>query len=101
LRISKRSTYPGNGLFSHKQPPLFFSASQTLADGKRLNVSPKQLIELLKSYGFVYRKTEGDHEIYKRPGYRPFPIPIKQNPVWIRIVKNALQIIAEIREMQE
>ena len=65
------------------------------------NVSPKQLIELLKSYGFVYRKTQGDHEIYKRTGSRPFSIPIKGNPVWIQIVKNALQTIAEIRESQE
>ena len=65
------------------------------------NVSPKQLIELLKSYGFIYRKTEGDHEIYKKPGFRPFPVPIKKNPVWIQIVKEALRVIAEIRELQE
>ncbi|MEI7989592.1 MAG: type II toxin-antitoxin system HicA family toxin [Chloroflexota bacterium] len=65
------------------------------------NVSPKLLIELLKSYDFVYRRTEGDHEIYKKPGYRSFPVPIRQNPLAIHIVKNALQIIAEIRESQE
>jgi predicted RNA binding protein YcfA (HicA-like mRNA interferase family) len=65
------------------------------------NVTSKQLIELLESYGFIYRKTEGDHAIYKRPGCRPFPIPIRQKPIVIRIVKNALRIIAEIRDSQE
>jgi predicted RNA binding protein YcfA (HicA-like mRNA interferase family) len=63
------------------------------------NVTPKQLIELLENYGFEYKATEGDHALYKRPGYRRFPVPLKQNPLAIHIVKEALKIIQEIREL--
>lgn len=65
------------------------------------NVTPKLLIELLMEYKFVYKRTEGDHEIYKRDGYRSFPIPISQNPLAMRIVKNALHQIEEIREKED
>ena len=65
------------------------------------NVTPKQLIELLETYKFVYKETVGDHAQYKRSGYRRFPVPIKQNPLAIHIVKNALQMIEEIREDEE
>ena len=64
------------------------------------NVTPKQLIELLKSYGFEYKNTEGDHAHYKRPGYGRFPVPVRQNPLAIHIVKEALKIIREIRELE-
>lgn len=63
------------------------------------NVTPKQLIELLEYYGFEYKATEGDHAQYKRPGYRRFPVPIRQNPLAIHIVKEALKIIREIQEL--
>lgn len=65
------------------------------------NVTPKLIIELLIENKFVYKRTEGDHEIYKRPGYRSFPIPIKQNPLAIHIVKNVLRLIDEIRESED
>jgi predicted RNA binding protein YcfA (HicA-like mRNA interferase family) len=65
------------------------------------NVSPKDLIKLLVSFGFVLRRTSGDHEQYKRPGFRTFPVPIGQNPLSIRIVKEALQVIEEIKETNE
>ena len=58
------------------------------------NVIPKELIGLLEKNGFEYRKTIGDHAQYKRPGYRPFPVPISQNPVNIRIVKEALTLVS-------
>jgi predicted RNA binding protein YcfA (HicA-like mRNA interferase family) len=65
------------------------------------NVTPKELIELLEVYGFEYRKTVGDHAQYKRPGYRPFPVPIRQSPLDIRIVKLAIRVIREIREIEQ
>jgi predicted RNA binding protein YcfA (HicA-like mRNA interferase family) len=65
------------------------------------NVTPKQLIELLKSCGFELRNTVGDHVLYKRSGYRPIPVPIRQNPLAIHIVKEALKIIREIRELEQ
>jgi predicted RNA binding protein YcfA (HicA-like mRNA interferase family) len=65
------------------------------------NVTPKQLIELLEQYGFLYKETVGDHAQYKRPGTRRFPVPIRQNPLAIHIVKEALRIIEEIRENQQ
>jgi predicted RNA binding protein YcfA (HicA-like mRNA interferase family) len=64
------------------------------------NVSPKRLIKLLESYGFQHRRTTGDHEIYKRPGFRPFPVPIGQRSLAIHIVKNALALIDEIRDQE-
>ncbi|GAP12846.1 predicted periplasmic or secreted lipoprotein [Longilinea arvoryzae] len=63
------------------------------------NVTPKQLMELLEEYGFENKGQEGDHVQYKKPGYRRFPIPIKQNPLAIHIVKEALRIIREIRDL--
>jgi predicted RNA binding protein YcfA (HicA-like mRNA interferase family) len=65
------------------------------------NVSPKQLIELLEEYGFENKGITGDHAQYKRPGYRRFPIPIKQNPLAIHIVKEALKSIRKIRDQEE
>jgi len=65
------------------------------------NVTPKQLIELLESYGFKHRSTSGDHYLYKRAGYRPFPVPIRQNPLAIHIVQEALRMIEEIRELEQ
>lgn len=65
------------------------------------NVPPKLLIELLESYGFEYKSTVGDHEQYKKPGYRRFPVPIRQNPIAIHIVKEALRIICEIQEQNQ
>jgi len=64
------------------------------------NVTPKELIKLLESYGFEYKNTEGDHALYKKPGYRRFPIPISKNPLAIRIVKEALRLIREIRDLK-
>ena len=60
------------------------------------NVRPKELIELLIFFGHRYRNTKGDHEIYKRVGGRPFPVPIRQNPISIDIVQEALRAIEEI-----
>lgn len=68
--------------------------------GNKHNVSPQKLIKLLTSYGFKYRRTTGDHEIYKRNGYRPFTVPINQNPLAIHIIKEALSLIEEIRERE-
>lgn len=65
------------------------------------NVTPKQLIELLESYGFEYKLTKGDHAQYKRPGNRTFPVPICQNPLAIHIVKAALRTIREIQELNQ
>lgn len=65
------------------------------------NITPKQLIELLEYYGFIYKETVGDHAQYKKPGYRRFPVPIRQNPLAIHIVKTALRLIDEIREKEE
>lgn len=62
------------------------------------NVSSKDLAKLLVAFGFDYRGTRGDHEQYKKPGFRPFPVPINQNPVCIRIVQNAIRLIEEIIE---
>lgn len=64
------------------------------------NISPKELIKLLTRYGFVLRRTTGDHFIYKKPGYRPFPIPINQKPLCVDVVKNALLMIDEMQESQ-
>lgn len=65
------------------------------------NVTPKQLIRLLESYGFVYRSSTGDHDFYKREGFRRFPVPVGQNPLAIHIVQAALRMIEEIRENDE
>jgi predicted RNA binding protein YcfA (HicA-like mRNA interferase family) len=65
------------------------------------NVSPKELIELLEGYGFEYKNTKGDHALYKRPGDRRFPVPISQKPLAIHIVKKALKIIRDIRELEQ
>jgi predicted RNA binding protein YcfA (HicA-like mRNA interferase family) len=65
------------------------------------NVTPKQLIELLVSYGFEYKNTEGDHAQYKRAGYGRFPVPVRQIPLAIHIVKAALRIVQEIRELEQ
>ena len=65
------------------------------------NVTPRNLIRLIVSYGFEYRRTRGDHEIYKRAGYRPFPVPIRQNPLSAHIVMNALRVIREIQELDQ
>lgn len=62
------------------------------------NVSPKDLIKLLESFGFIYRRSCGDHDMYKKPGFRTFPVPISQDPLSIRIVKEALQLVEEIFE---
>lgn len=64
------------------------------------NVTPEELIALLTEYGFVYRRATGDHFMYKMPGYRTFPVPINQKPLYVKIVKNALIMIDEIREQQ-
>ena len=65
------------------------------------NVSPKELIELLECYGFKYQSTSGDHEQYKRAGYRRFPVPVRQKPLAIHIVKEALRIVEEIRDSED
>ena len=65
------------------------------------NTSPKQLIQMLEYYGFVYKRTRGDHDLYVRQGYRCFPVPIKQNPLAVHIVKNALRMIQEIRDLTD
>lgn len=62
------------------------------------NVSPKDLIKLLESFGVIYRRSRGDHDMYKKPGFRTFPVPIRQDPLSIRIVKEALQLVEEIIE---
>lgn len=64
------------------------------------NVKPKKLIKLLEQYGFEYKGQEGDHAQYKRQGYRRFPVPVRQNPLAIHIVKEALRIIEEIRDFE-
>lgn len=63
------------------------------------NQSPKNIIKLLKAYGFEYRGTEGDHYNYKRKGFRPFPIPVSQNPLAIHIVQNAIRMIEQVIEI--
>lgn len=65
------------------------------------NVTPKELIELLVSCGFVYKRTKGDHEMYKKPGFRTFPVPVTQKPLNKNIVKNALRLVDEIRDLEE
>lgn len=65
------------------------------------NVNPKDLIKLLVAFGFEYRRTKGDHEHYKRPGFRTFPVPICQNPLSILIVKEAIRLIEEIIESDD
>jgi predicted RNA binding protein YcfA (HicA-like mRNA interferase family) len=65
------------------------------------NVTPRQLINLLLRFGFQLKRTTGDHEIYKRAGYRSFPVPIRQNPLARHIVQAALALIAEIRESED
>ena len=65
------------------------------------NVTPKQLIELLESHGFKFIRSKGDHFYYKQPGYRTFPVPVRQNPLAIHIVQEALQLIEEIRNLEE
>ncbi len=63
------------------------------------NVTPRQLEDLLLEYGFECKCIVGDHAQYKRPGFRRFPVPIRQNPLAIHIVKAALRMIEEIREL--
>ena len=68
------------------------------------NVTPKELIELLETYGYVPRESKrsrGDHFYYRRPGYRTFPVPIGQNPIGIDIVKKALRNVELIIEENE
>ncbi|MCD4752056.1 MAG: type II toxin-antitoxin system HicA family toxin [Anaerolineaceae bacterium] len=65
------------------------------------NINPRELINLLQEYGFEYKRTRGDHEQYKREGYRTFPVPICQKPLAVRIVKTALRLIEEIRENEQ
>lgn len=65
------------------------------------NQEPRKIIRLLKEYGFEHRRTTGDHEHYKRPGFRTIPIPIRQNPLNPRIVKEVLNAIEIIKEMED
>ncbi|MCD4673115.1 MAG: type II toxin-antitoxin system HicA family toxin [Anaerolineaceae bacterium] len=65
------------------------------------NTNPKELIKLLESYGFVYRRTTGGHDIYKRPGFRSFPVPTHVKRLAPFIIRNALHLIDEIRELEE
>jgi len=67
------------------------------------NVTSKELIELLESYGFEHRRsTASGHAIYKRKGYsRPFPVPLHKGTLLPHIVEEALRMIKEIRELDQ
>lgn len=61
--------------------------------GNPKNVSAKELMEVLEENGYVLRNIAGDHYVYKKDGSRPIPVPFGQNPLALRIVKNALSMI--------
>lgn len=60
------------------------------------NVVARDLQELLVDFGFELRDVSGDHFVYKRAGYRPIPVPIRQNPIAFYIVKEILKVIESI-----
>ena len=66
--------------------------------GNPKNVQAKDLQELLVDFGFELREVSGDHYVYKKDGYRPIPIPIRQNPVAYFIVKEILKVIETIED---
>jgi len=49
--------------------------------------------------GFVFKNVKVDHIHYRREGFRTLTIP-RQNPVWREIVKEVLQSIDEIEEIE-
>ncbi len=64
------------------------------------NQNPKNVIKLLESYGFIFKRSRGDHYYYKRKGFRVIPIPISQNPLAIHIVQEALNEVEIIIELE-
>ena len=51
--------------------------------------------------GLSINRTKAIMSTIKEPGYRRFPVPIRQNPLAIHIVQSALRMIDEIRELEE
>jgi predicted RNA binding protein YcfA (HicA-like mRNA interferase family) len=66
------------------------------------NVSQKELIELLREWGFVERKGKGDHIAFRHKELhtRTQIIPIRQDPVRVTIVLQVLKLIRELQEQQ-
>ncbi len=62
------------------------------------NTKVSELEELLLAYGFVYRRTEGSHFIYKRAGSRPVPIPHHASTADPHIVRTVLEAIDALDE---
>ncbi|MDO9580432.1 MAG: type II toxin-antitoxin system HicA family toxin [Bacteroidales bacterium] len=63
------------------------------------NQTPRSVIKLLETHGFRYCRSTGDHDFYKRKGFRPIPIPIRQNPLGIHIVQEVIRTIEEAIEI--
>ena len=68
----------------------------------KTNVSPKELMELLREWGFSQRKGKGDHVAFrhKKLHTRTQVIPTRQNPVGPTIVLQVLKLIQELQEQQ-
>ena len=62
------------------------------------NVEAKDLQDLLLDFGFELREVSDDHFVYKKAGYRPVPIPIRQRPIAYFIVKEILTLIKMIED---
>jgi predicted RNA binding protein YcfA (HicA-like mRNA interferase family) len=65
----------------------------------RRNVLAEDLMDLLLMYGFNEARVSGDHYQFKKEGFRTQTIP-RQNPVWIRIVNQVLDIVEEIENLE-
>ncbi len=66
------------------------------------NVSPKELIDLLREWGFMERKGKGDHVAFRHEKLhtRTQVIPTRQNPVSATIVLQVIKLIQELQEQQ-
>lgn len=64
------------------------------------NVSRRELVSLLESYGFVYRREKGSHSCYKHPALPEIKliVPMKLKEAY---VKQALEAIYRLRESEE
>jgi predicted RNA binding protein YcfA (HicA-like mRNA interferase family) len=38
-----------------------------------------EVVKILKAHGWVFDRIESSHHIYKKPGYRPIPVPFHGN----------------------
>ncbi len=69
---------------------------------KLSNISVAQMRKILKSQGFVYDHTTGDHEIYVKQGaLRPCTLPLSCDPVKEGVVRSLMRTMCITRKEME